>query len=522
MQSPIDISNLQHIAQTSFYETLENVVRGAITVDINANIVWINQSYLDFLGYDNEQEVLNKHILEIIPGSLIPQVLATEKPILLDLLEYQNGWTAVSRFPLKDENDQLIGAFGFLLFDSVASIEPMFNKVKMLKSDLDKAHHKLKNQRLAKYSLNHFIGISDAIIAIKKQARLAANSHASMIISGETGTGKELIAQAIHALSARSRQKFVAVNVAAIPQDLVEVEFFGAVAGAYTGVSKTGRIGKMELANGGTLFLDEVADMPMSVQSKLLRALQEREVEPVGSNNIVAIDIRVIAATSLNLEQLVAEGKFRADLYYRLNVIPIKIPPLRARLTDIDVLCESILEDFSKDEHSPKFISDEAITILKQHQWPGNVRELKNVLQRVSAMNTNSTIDKADILDILASVIDKPLLTNVATQLSNDSDTNMSEEIAAASTSLTTATTSSITTPLTTTTAITTTTSPIATAPLSTHAQQHSLSTLVAQYEKQVILSALEQASNNKSIAAQTLGIPRSSFYVKLKQYGIS
>lgn len=497
MQSPIDISNLQHIAKTSFYETLESVVRGAITVDINANIVWINQSYLDFLGYDNEQDVLNKHILDIIPASLIPQVLATEKPILLDLLEYKNGWTAVSRFPLKDENGQLIGAFGFLLFDSVASIEPMFNKIKMLKSDLDKAHYKLKNQRLAKYSLNHFIGISEAILAIKKQARLAANSNASMIITGETGTGKELIAQAIHALSARSSQKFVAVNVAAIPQDLVEVEFFGAVAGAYTGVSKAGRIGKMALANGGTLFLDEVADMPMSVQSKLLRALQEREVEPVGSNNIVPIDIRVIAATSLNLEQRIAQGKFRADLYYRLNVIPIQIPPLRARLTDIDVLCESILEGFSKDEYSPKFISDEAVAILKQHQWPGNVRELKNVLQRVSAMNTNSTIDKADIIDILASALDQPILSNIAAQQRDDNDAHMIETAAAA---------------------IATTTPSLAPLP----SQHGSLSTLVAQYEKQVIVNALEHAGNNKSIAAQTLGIPRSSFYVKLKQYGIS
>jgi transcriptional regulator with PAS, ATPase and Fis domain len=369
---------------------------------------------------------------------------------------------------------------------------------------------------LAKYSLNNFIGISETILAIKKQARLAANSNASMIISGETGTGKELIAQAIHALSARSSQKFVAVNVAAIPQDLVEVEFFGAVAGAYTGVSKTGRIGKMALANGGTLFLDEVADMPMSVQSKLLRALQEREVEPVGSNNIVPIDIRVIAATSLNLEQLIAQGKFRADLYYRLNVIPIKIPPLRARLADIDVLCESILEAFSKDEHSPKFISDEAVAILKQHRWPGNVRELKNVLQRASAMNTNSTIGKADIIDILASAIDNPILTSVAAQ---QGDNTHMIETAAATIPIPTLTPTPTPTTIAATRATTTSSAP-SLAPLPS--QHGSLSTLVAQYEKQVIVNALEHAGNNKSIAAQMLDIPRSSFYVKLKQYGIS
>ncbi|MFT5706558.1 MAG: transcriptional regulator with PAS, ATPase and Fis domain [Oceanospirillaceae bacterium] len=471
MQTTVNFQNLQTLAKQGLFETIENAVSGAITVNIKSEIVWINDNYLRFLGFSSKGQVVGKKVWDVIEGSKLPYIIKSGKTILLDLLEYEKGWAAVSRFPLKDSDGVIIGAFGFLLFGNLESIEPVMSKIANLTKELAQSQKKLSLERIVKYSLNNVIGDSDAIVSVKKQARQASNSKASMIISGETGTGKELIAQAIHSLSARSSEKFVAINVAAIPENLVEVEFFGAVGGAYTGVSKQGRMGKMQLANGGTLFLDEIADMPMNVQSKLLRVLQEREIEPVGSNKIIPIDIRVIAATSLNLEKLVAKGSFRADLYYRLNVIPIEIPPLRGRLDDIDLLCESILESISSQENStPRFISDAAITHLKDHDWPGNVRELKNVLERASAMNNSTIIKKEDIATILDTREKVPIaVTGEQTSLSN----------------------------------------------------AQSLSSMVAQYEEKIITETLFKCHNNKSLAADMLKMPRSSLYVKLKRYGL-
>ncbi|MEH6446149.1 MAG: sigma 54-interacting transcriptional regulator [Oceanospirillaceae bacterium] len=471
MQTPVNFQNLQTLAKQGLFETIENAVSGAVTVNIKSEIVWINDHYLRFLGLSSTEQVIGKKVWEVIEGSKLPYVIKSGKTILLDLLEYEKGWAVVSRFPLKDSDGTIIGAFGFLLFGNLENIEPIISKVANLTKDLAQAQKKLNSERVVKYGLKNVIGSSDAIVWVKKQARQAASSNASMIISGETGTGKELIAQAIHSLSTRSLEKFVAINVAAIPESLVEVEFFGAVGGAYTGATKQGRIGKMQLANGGTLFLDEIADMPLNVQSKLLRVLQEREIEPVGSNKIIPIDIRVIAATSLNLEKLVAKGAFRADLYYRLNVIPIEIPPLRTRLDDIDLLCESILEAISFQENStPRFISDAAIAHLKRHDWPGNVRELKNVLQRACAMSSSTIITNQDIATILGT---REKVITAGTHEQN----------------------------------------------LLSNTQ--SLSSMIAQYEEEIITKTLFKCHNNKSLAADMLKIPRSSLYVKLKRYGL-
>ena len=186
------------------------------------------------------------------------------------------------------------------------------------------------------------------------------------------------MAQAIHAASRRANRHFVGINVAAIPEDLMEAELFGVRYGAYTGADKKGRVGKLALAHGGTLFLDEVADMPLQIQVKLLRALQEREIEALGSNCVTQVDVRVIAASSRDLVALVNEGKFRADLYYRLNVVPLTIPPLRGRVDDIPLLCEVLIEDICKTQSiGVKEISNEAVTKLQAHNWPGNVRELR-------------------------------------------------------------------------------------------------------------------------------------------------
>ncbi|MFA7506457.1 MAG: sigma 54-interacting transcriptional regulator, partial [Burkholderiaceae bacterium] len=207
--------------------------------------------------------------------------------------------------------------------------------------------------------------------------------NTTVLLVGETGTGKELVAQAIHAASARASRPFIAINVAAIPETLLESEFFGVAPGAFTGAERRGRDGKLALADTGTLFLDEIADMPLALQAKLLRVLQEREFEPLGSNRMRQVDIRVIAATSVDLGRRVEEGRFRSDLYYRLNVLPIPLPPLRERRADLEALCEYLLEQLGLEhEMLPKELDADALALLEAYPWPGNVRELRNVLER--------------------------------------------------------------------------------------------------------------------------------------------
>ena len=236
------------------------------------------------------------------------------------------------------------------------------------------------------------MGASPQALEVKRRARLAAGRDMPVLPLGETGTGKEVLALAIHAVSPRADKPFVGVNVAAVPENLLEAEFFGVAPGAYTGADRRTREGKFQLANGGTLFLGEVGDMPLPLQAKLLRALQEGEIEALGSNTVTTVDVRVIAATSRNLEAMIAEGSFRSDLYYRLNVLEINIPPLRDRLADLGVLCEALLGEICEGQDMRGEITDAGVAALGSYDWPGNIRELQNVMERASILSTTDTI----------------------------------------------------------------------------------------------------------------------------------
>ena len=228
---------------------------------------------------------------------------------------------------------------------------------------------------------------------VKRQARRAARLEAPVLLLGETGTGKELLAQAIHAASPRAGKPFIAVNVAAIPENLLEAEFFGTSPGAYTGADRKGRLGKFQLADSGTLFLDEIGDMPLALQAKLLRAIQEQEVEPVGSDRMVPVDVRIIAATSVDLAHKLAHGGFRADLYYRLAVLPLTLPPLRERLSDLEMLCESILEDIARQHAMPqRELDPTALALFRRCRWPGNIRELRNALEQAAMLSDQARL----------------------------------------------------------------------------------------------------------------------------------
>ena len=374
-------------ASESLFQLLEMTCEGAIVVDTDGRVIWINEKYRTLLAVPKNARVIGRPIEQIIPQSLMRQVVETGDPILLDIMQFGRDWFVVTRIPVKDERNRVAGAVGFVLFNKVEYLKPIVDKFQQLRAELQEARKHLANARQAKFSLSQFVGSSPAVLKIKQQARRTARLDSTVLLTGETGTGKELLAHAIHNASSRRTAPLVSLNMAAIPESLIEAELFGVAPGAYTGADRNGRIGKFKLADGGTLFLDEIGELPLQLQSKLLRVLQEHEFEPLGSNNLERVKVRVIAATSSDLETLVEQGRFRPDLYYRLNILPIRLPPLRERLDDIPALCESLLESICA-EHGvpPRELHPGVHNLLQACDWSGNVRELRNVLERACAL----------------------------------------------------------------------------------------------------------------------------------------
>ncbi|MBJ6136279.1 sigma-54 interaction domain-containing protein [Marinobacter litoralis] len=381
----------------------EQASAGAIAIDVDSRITWINQCYSDLLQLPSPASVIGKEIGRVIPHTRMPEVVATGKPMLLDIMEHNEQQLVVSRLPFYDDNGEVVGAVAFVLYDDVQPLTPLVSKFRRLHQDLAAARKALaKKTRGTRYSLTDFVGASPQALEVKRRARLASGREVPVLLLGETGTGKEVLAQAIHSASERAEKPFVGVNLAAVPENLLEAEFFGVAPGAYTGADKRTRDGKFQLANGGTLFLDEVGDMPLPLQAKLLRVLQEGEIEPLGSNKLIPVDVRVIAATSRNLDEMMAEGSFRSDLYYRLNVLEIWIPPLRERLVDLGILSEVLLGEICESQGLRGEITDAGIAALSAYHWPGNIRELRNVLERALTMSEEGELLDTDaILKVL-------------------------------------------------------------------------------------------------------------------------
>ncbi|MFJ4143027.1 sigma-54 interaction domain-containing protein [Pseudomonas sp. NPDC089734] len=387
-----DYRNIQRLATRSLFEIIEQCSEGTVIVDKEARIVWINERYARRFGLQDASLAIGQPCESVIPGSLLRQVASNGQPILLDMMDTAKDPLVVMRLPIHDSAGSVIGAIGFALFDQLQTLSPLLKRYLSMQQELATTRSLLK-ARQAKYSFAHFIGIGEATLEVKRRARRSASTESPVLLLGETGTGKELLAHAIHNASPRSDKPFVSINSAAIPEALLEAEFFGTAPGAFTGAVRTGRSGKLKIAQGGTLFLDEIGDMPLTLQSKLLRVLQEKEYEPVGSNEVFQSDVRFIAATSIDLEGAIKRGEFRADLYYRLNVLPIQVPPLRERLEDLPVLSESILEEL----HSQHELEDAALKLLAQHAWPGNIRELRNVLERAALLSDDLQLSARDI-----------------------------------------------------------------------------------------------------------------------------
>jgi transcriptional regulator with PAS, ATPase and Fis domain len=403
---PRDAASIRKLAARSMFDLFSSMSEGMMLVDRSGRVVWINDSYRKFLpalGFRGPEEFVGRPVEEVVPNTLMRHVIETGKPILIDLLTNKAGTFVVSRIPLRDEAGEVIGALGMVLFDHPeTTLQPLIAKFARLQRDLDEAKRELATQRRAKYTFASFVGSSPAALEVKRQARRAAQTQANVLLLGETGTGKELLAHAIHAASARADKPFISVNLAAVPETLLEAEFFGVAPGAYTGADRKGREGKFKLADGGTLFLDEVGDMPLALQAKLLRALQEQEVEPLGSNKVIKVDVRVLAATSRDLKALVAAGRFREDLYYRLNVLPIRLPALRERRADLEALAEHLLENIAARTGMPqRELTPSAIGALGAHDWPGNIRELRNVLEQAAMLTDSARLTAEDFAAIL-------------------------------------------------------------------------------------------------------------------------
>jgi transcriptional regulator with PAS, ATPase and Fis domain len=480
---PRDAQSILELAARSMFQLFSSISQGMFLVDRSGRIVWVNEGYKRFLpalGFSSVDQFVGHMVEEVIPNTQMRRVLETGEPFLIDLLTNQAGTFVVSRIPLRDEAGEVIGAIGIVLFDHPeTTLQPLISKFARLQRDLDDARRELASQRRTKYTFASFVGASPAAVEVKRQARRAALSSSPVLLLGETGTGKELLAHATHASSARSGAPFVSVNIAAVPDTLLESEFFGVAPGAYTGADRKGRIGKFKLADGGTLFLDEIGDMPQALQVKLLRALQEGEIEPLGSNQVLPFDVRVIAATSRDLGALVREGRFREDLYYRLNVLPIRVPPLRERRADIPALVEILGEDIAlRDGGASVEITPDALTLLCAQSWRGNVRELRNVLEQAVMRSDSLRLDAPELQALLREQGAGPaagLAGRVAADEPSPHGTRM----------------------------------PPVLRPL---AEQ------VAELERQAIDAALAHTGGNKLAAARLLGISRATLYSRLDQ----
>ena len=457
--------DLRQLATQSLLSHFVDLCQGTVIVDAQSNVVWMNDRYPERLGIADPAAAIGQPIEAVIPKSLMRQVVESGRPIMLDIMDFGDESFVVTRLPLRDDSGAVIGGVGFMLYDDPRHLAPVVSRYQRLRADLAEAERKLADARRTKYTFSSFVGTGPACTAVKQAARRAARTTSPVLILGETGTGKELLAQAIHAASPRADGRFVAVNIAAVPENLLEAEFFGVAAGAFTGADKRGRDGKFKLADGGTLFLDEIGDMSLALQAKLLRVLQEREFEAVGSNHLVMVDVRIIAATSRHLEKMVADGLFRADLYYRLNVITLNTPPLRARLEDLPLLAEYLVDHICHQQGIPVHgISPAGIARLCQHDWPGNVRELSNVLERGLLMSDSDILEAAELDQVMPPPLSLPPAKN-----------GMAGGIADA----------------------------------------------VAQAERMAILAALRQSAGNKAQAARQLGISRAALYEKIAVLGV-
>lgn len=438
----------------------DSIRDGALVTDQDGIITHFNRLYGKFLGIE-PNSAIGKHCTEVVENTRMHIVAKTGKPEINRAQKIKGQEMVVQRIPIRKDG-RIAAVYGQVVFKDVRDIKRLVKKLSLLESKVKLYEQELINLRSTRYRLDSIIGVSPAIDRLKKEALKATSNHFPVLLTGESGTGKELFAQAIHHASPRNLHPFVRINCAAIPRELLESELFGYEKGAFTGAKAGGKPGKFELAHKGSFFLDEIGELPIEMQPKLLRVLEEKEFEHVGGNKIIRSDFRLIAATNRDLETMMRNGLFRRDLFYRLNVISIDIPPLRKRREDIVPLSRHLLKKMA-DEFliGEKELTAEAEKTLRNHHWPGNVRELTNVLERALSTMEGDSITLDDL----------PFYLRQACKQSATSPSTLKQ------------------------------------------AQMRA--------EKDAIRKALSESGNNKALAARILGIHRTLLYKKMKRYRI-
>ncbi|WP_099157819.1 sigma-54 interaction domain-containing protein [Virgibacillus ndiopensis] len=451
---------LKNIYKDEIFETLvENAFHCFVVVDDKGSITYMNNTYCDFLEVE-QSVVLGMHVTDVIENTRMHIVAKTGVEEIADLQYIRGNHMVANRIPVRS-GEKVVGAVGTVLYRDTKEWKKMNSHIKDLLLELEHYRNQIKNKQGATYSLHDIVGSSPQLNDIKNKIKKVSPGDVSILLRGESGTGKELFAHSIHQLSERNMNPFVKVNCAAIPEYLLESELFGYKEGAFTGAKKGGKLGKFQLANGGTIFLDEIGDMPLSAQVKILRVLQEGEVEAVGAVKSEKVDVRIIAATNQPLEKLIEEQRFRKDLFYRINVVQVQIPPLRERAEDLRVLSKYLLDKVTK--RTGKRVIDFDATVIDrfiEYQWPGNIRELENVIESSVHLTSTEMIKIEDLPDHI-----QP--NNYALK------------------------------------------------------QEATLKEILKKTEKQTIESVLRKVEGDKLKATRLLGIGKSNLYEKIKKYGL-
>lgn len=457
-----------------FAETLDYLDEKVLLVDKDGNFRYFNKKYFEYYGREwasargiSESEIYSQNLYEIPSrdSKILTDAIKAMKSVdkLYNTPEVRstdhNVFTDIYPIRIKDE------FWGILVIEHNSElIKSLNNQLNYYKSLNKSLKQQLNNKRELPVPFQNVIGESRVMMSVLNICAHVAPTNSSVCLLGESGTGKEVLTEAIHKSSGNMNGPLIKVNCAAIPENLMESELFGYEGGAFTGANPKGKAGKFELANGGTLFLDEIGEMPLPMQAKLLRAIQEKEITRIGGSKVIKLNFRLITATNRNLEEMVQEGAFREDLYYRICVIPINIPPLRERTEDIPLLINEFLNspELSFGEH--RSFSDEVMEQMTNYRWPGNIRELKNCVERMAVLCPDECID----VDYLPTQITKAAISAY-----------------------------------------------------STVEEQYNLHEIIDKVEYDTIKTVLAMVHGNKSRATEILGISKRNLYMKLEKFGM-
>lgn len=442
-------------------EILENADNAVIIIDCKGTVVYINRFYAEHMNIKLEK-LMGRNLYDIEPQAKLLRVMEDGGGRDNDEVEYIKSLNIDSvglAFPLYDSRKEKVGACA--IFKDVTHVVELTRKLQKSKEMVQYLASQLEASELP-ISFQSYISQNKDLQKTLSLAAKVANTNCTILIQGESGVGKEVMAKCIHNASSRKERPMIKVNCASIPENLLESELFGYEEGAFTGARKGGKLGKFELANKGTILLDEIGDMSLTMQSKLLRVLQEKELERVGGTKTIKLDVRVIAATNRNLEEMVEKNEFRSDLYYRLHVVPIHIPALRYRREDIMPLVRYFIERNGGDESTD--LTPGAARMLEEYGWPGNVRELQNVIEYAMIVKTGDILEIKDFPQYLRG--------------------DGAED------------------------------GPVEDGPCR-------LKDAVERLEKSMMQRALKRNNGNKSMAINELGLSRRSFYEKLEKYGL-